>query len=226
MSSDPIEVVNLLHKFSGPDLTSTLSKIEKNVQGLTRLESSAFLLEAGAGKEALAAAAMMKRLAGQIDVVVHALGILLCLPHILEERERVEYLSLGAGNTGREFDLETNYRVAEFKFIKWQGGAETIRQNSLFKDFFVLAEKETSKRKNLYVLGTKYPLKFLASRRALKSVLSQNQKLWSLLSGKYGTQFAVVGDYYKSHQSVVSVEDVSPWLPDFVTDTVGSTGLA
>jgi hypothetical protein len=31
---------------------------------------------------------------------------------------------IGAGYTGREFDLETNYRVAEFKFIHWRGGPE------------------------------------------------------------------------------------------------------
>jgi len=56
----------------------------------------------------MAAAALMKRVAGQINVVIHALGILLCLPHILEADEVVEYVSLGAGNTGRAFDLETN----------------------------------------------------------------------------------------------------------------------
>ena len=39
----------------------------------------------------------MKRLAGQINVTIHALGILLCLPHILEPSERVEPVSLGAG---------------------------------------------------------------------------------------------------------------------------------
>lgn len=45
----------------------------------------------------------------------------MCLPHILEPDERVESVSLGAGNTGRDFDLETNVRVAEFKFIHWRG---------------------------------------------------------------------------------------------------------
>jgi hypothetical protein len=50
------------------------------------------------------AAAKMKRLAGQINVINHSLGILLCLPHILEVGEQVEKVSLGAGNTGREFE--------------------------------------------------------------------------------------------------------------------------
>ena len=95
------------------------------------------------------------------------------LPYILESGETVEYVSLGAGNTGRQFDLETNYRVAEFKFIHWRGGAESIRQNQLFKDFYLLAENETIKRKYLYVLGAKFPLHFLNGGRKLNSVLTQ-----------------------------------------------------
>ena len=61
----------------------------------------------------------------------------------------VPSLVLGAGNTGREFDLETNYRIAEFKFIHWRGGPDTIRQNSIFKDFFLLADGESANRKYL-----------------------------------------------------------------------------
>ena len=99
----------------------------------------------------MAAAAEMKRLAGQINVMIHALGILLCLPHILEPKERVEYGSLGAGNTGREFDLETNLRVAEFKFIRWRGGAESIRQNSVFKGYLLLAEHPTGRSENISI---------------------------------------------------------------------------
>ena len=60
-------------------------------------------------------------------------------------------MSLGAGNTGRAFDLETNKRIAEFKFIRWQGGPEAIRQNALFKDFYFMAEHAGVKRKYLYV---------------------------------------------------------------------------
>ena len=68
----------------------------------------------------LTASYLVKSLAGQINVIIHAVGILTALPEILEENERVEYLSLGAGNTGRQFDLETDRRIAEFKFINWK----------------------------------------------------------------------------------------------------------
>jgi hypothetical protein len=66
--------------------------------------------------------------------------------HILRPGEVIDCVSLGAGNTGRAFDLETNLRIAEFKFIHWQGGPESIRQNSLFKDFYEMAEHERISR--------------------------------------------------------------------------------
>jgi hypothetical protein len=99
-----------------------------------------FLIEYRAERAVLTAATDVKRLVGQINVMIHALGILLCLPHVLEGDENVQYLSLGAGNTGCPFDLETDRRVAEFKFINWRGGPESIRQNSVFKDLFMMAE--------------------------------------------------------------------------------------
>lgn len=161
-----------LRGFSGEDLTSTLSRIEQALSGSTTENCDALLLANGAEHEVLEAAALVKRLAGQINVIIHALGIMLCLPQLLQPGEVVESVSLGAGNTGRLFDLETNQRVAEFKFIAWQGGPESIRQNSLFKDFYCLAEHDTPKRKYLYVLGTEIPLRFLTANRAIGSVLS------------------------------------------------------
>jgi hypothetical protein len=74
---DPNQVVDLLAKFSGNDLTGTLSRIEHSVRGLTAVGTRRFLLEATATNEVLMAAAEMKRLAGQINVVIHSLGILL-----------------------------------------------------------------------------------------------------------------------------------------------------
>ena len=124
-ANDIAEIVRLLAGFAGSDLTRTLVRIEAAVRSVTATDCIAFLEEAGARREVLSAAAEMKRPAGQINVTIHALGILLCLPHILGPDERVEYVSLGAGNTGREFDLETNVRVAELKFIRWRGGAES-----------------------------------------------------------------------------------------------------
>lgn len=221
MKSDTSEIIRLLSRFTGTDLTHTLGRIEGTIRGVTAEDCSAFLEGAGAGREVLSAAAEMKRLAGQINVTIHALGILLCLPHILEPGERVEYVSLGAGNTGRQFDLETNLRVAEFKFIRWRGGAESIRQNSIFKDYVLLAEHPTVKRKHLYLLGTEHALKFLRGGRALSSVLSRNDKLQKMFSERFGDQFRTVRDYFAAHGGAVQIEDVSPWLSELAEELVG-----
>ena len=221
MKSDPIEIIRLLSRFTGTDLTQTLGRIEGAARGVTAEDCGAFLEGAGAGRVVLSAAAEMKRLAGQINVTIYALGILLCLPHILEPGERVEYVSLGAGNTGRQFDLETNLRVAEFKFIRWRGGAELIRQNSIFKDYVLLAEHQTVKRKHLYLLGTEHALKFLRGGRALGSVLSWNDKLQKMFSERFGDQFRTVRDYFAAHGGDVQIEDVSPWLSELAEELVG-----
>lgn len=221
MKPDPTEIIRLLSRFTGPDLTQTLGRIEGMVRGVTAEDCGAFLEGAGAGREVLSAAAEMKRLAGQINVTIHSLGILLCLPHILEPGERVEYVSLGAGNTGRQFDLETNLRVAEFKFIRWRGGAESIRQNSIFKDYVLLAVHPTVKRKHLYLLGTGHALKFMRGRRALSSVLSRNDKLQKMFSERFGDRFRTVGDYFTAHGGAVQIDDVSPWLSELAEELVG-----
>jgi hypothetical protein len=209
--SQPADIVRVLAQFTGSDPTQTLARLERTVRGVTVEGCSSFLEDAGADREVLAAAADMKRLAGQINVTIHAIGILLCLPHILEEGEHVEYVSLGAGNTGREFDLVTNLRMAEFKFIRWRGGAETVRQNSVFKDYLLLADDPSPKRKYLYLLGTEQALKFLRRRRALWTVLSRNDKLQKLFGQRFGDRFGTVGEYYAAHADAVHIEDVSPW---------------
>jgi hypothetical protein len=150
--------------------------------------------------------------AGQINVIIHAAGILCSLPRILEPGEIVESVSLGAGNTGRRFDLETNRRVAEYKFIDWQGGPESIRQNSLFKDFFELAEFETKKSKHIYVLGTSFPMRFLKGGRALTSVLSRFPTILQKITVKYGADVTRVRDYYELKKHEVEIVDVSPYI--------------
>jgi hypothetical protein len=164
--------------------------------------------------ELLASAYAIKKTAGQINVLIHAVGILLLLPNILEPEEKIEYVSLGAGNTGRAFDLETDRRIAEFKFIHWQGGAETIRQNALFKDFYLLAEHQSPKRKELFVLGASNPLKFLNGGRALKSVLSRNARLAEDFHSTYADRFSKVRDYYAHRKAEVTILDASPLLPE------------
>lgn len=81
--TNPADIRNLLLRFTGHDLTQTLARIENGMRGVEAKDCESFLEGAGVGREALAAAAEMKRLAGQINVTIHALGILLCLPPVL-----------------------------------------------------------------------------------------------------------------------------------------------
>lgn len=132
---DIVQGVAALQRFCGPALTRTLADAEAALGGVTLDRLPRVLSDLEASEDAFAGAAGLKQIAGQVHTALHALGILLCLPHILENGEMVQYASLGAGNTGRSFDLETDRRVAEFKFITWRGGPEAFRQNGLFKDF-------------------------------------------------------------------------------------------
>lgn len=211
------EAIHLLQTFRGVDLTQTIYQIEKSLKGVSSQNYSAVLTTSGAKAEVLGAAGLIKQLAGQINVVIHALGILLCLPHILRPSEVINYVSLGAGNTGRAFDLETSLRIAEFKFIHWQGGPESIRQNSLFKDFYELAEHDTLKDRYLYVLGTEHAVKFLIGGRAMSSVLSRNETLKRKFTDKYGDRYRTVRDYYLPRKNSVVIQDVSAFVPGLVT---------
>jgi hypothetical protein len=134
---------------------------------------------------------------------------------ILEEGEVVEELSLGAGNTGRTFDLETNRRIAEFKFIAWQGGAESIRQNSLFIDLYHLAEADTEKKRQLYVAELDRPIRFLRGGRATKSVLTKHGTVAEEFFKRYGDRYKVVRDYWIDVMDRVELRDVSTLVPAF-----------
>jgi hypothetical protein len=208
-----------LQNFSGANLTAVLARIESDLKGATLARCTEMLARGGDEKNALAAAAALKRVAAQVNTAIHALGIILCLPHILEDGEIVEYVSLGAGNTGRKFDLETNLRVAEFKFIHWRGKAETIRQNSIFKDFFLLADDPTEKRKYLYVLDTAQPLKFFNAKRAISSVLSKNEAVRDLFHARFSKQYERVHEFFLEHGHKVKIEDVSRYVPELIADT-------
>lgn len=215
-SNEPIadlrDAIRALQEFSGTSLRGQLAYIEAALVGCTALECGERNKAFAAADRTMSAAATIKDVVGEINVIIHALGILLCLPRILDADERIEYVSLGAGNTGRPFDLETNKRIAEFKFIRWRGGPEAIRQNGLFKDFFNLAEAETPKRRCLYVLDKKRPLSFLKGSRALSSVLNVHavrQRFFQLVGENYTT----VGQYYADRCDSVEIVDVSPLVP-------------
>jgi hypothetical protein len=204
--------IKAISKFQGDSLTESLSILEEGILGADSEKSLNYCSENNITDNFIDSALAIKKVAGEINLIIHASGILHALKDILKSGEIVQSVSLGAGNTGRKFDLETNLQVAEFKFIDWKGGAESIRQNGIFKDFFELAEYDTDKSKNLYVVGTHYPLKFLNGGRALTSVLSKQPVIHKKILDKYGPGIKITRDYYSIYKDSVNVIDVSPYI--------------
>jgi len=78
-----IQAIDSLLAFGGPDLTRTLARIEASLQGVSQDKYAFVLSTCGAKAEVLNSAGLLKRVVGQINVVIHALGILLCRPTFL-----------------------------------------------------------------------------------------------------------------------------------------------
>ena len=190
------KAIEAMVRFQGDSLAANISNIESRVQQKGLSEINDLCISSGINDDFLASALEVQKIADQINVIINAAGILRSLQGILELEEKVEYISLGSGNAGKNFDLETNYRIAQFKFINWNGGAESIRQKSIFNAFFELAEYETEKKKFLYIVGTEFPLKFFMGRRTLKSVLSRRPEILERIISKYGPDIEKVNQYY------------------------------
>jgi hypothetical protein len=208
------DALERLTEFAGADqLTARIAELEFDLERAAAEDVPHRLREDGIDELLLRAALDVKRVAGQINVIVHAVGILVSLPYVLEPGEVIQSLSLGAGNTGRSHDLETDRRIAEFKFIDWKGGPESIRQNSLFVDLFNLASAVTEKRRVLYVVGKEKPISFLTNRRALTSVLSKNAAVEARFRQLHGTQYSVVREYYAAVRDLVEIVDLADVVP-------------
>ena len=208
-----VEASKLLQAFKGDSFTKRVSKLENDFNDVNRVEAAERIEQQQIGQELFTAAMLIKHNSSQINEVIHALGILISLPSILNDGERVEAMSLAAGNTGKGFDLETSERIAEFTFIEWKGGPDVIRKNKVFKDFYFLAEADTGKEKELYSIGTSHVLSFLHSRRSLSPILEGNAKLGKSFREKYGTQFRTVREYYSTKKDDVNIRDVSEYFP-------------
>lgn len=209
------DALRAVERFSSSGgLRDRISELEYRLPKLARGDAIKYLKSEGISEHALLGALAIKAMAGQINVVVHVLGILASLPHVLEADEIIESLSLGAGNTGKRFDMETSKQVAEFKFIGWRGGAEAIRQNSVFADLFNLASADTEKRRVLYVVGKEHPLRFLRGGRALSSVLSKNASVAARFRNRH-PDLLRVSEYYALVEHAVEIVDLRDAVPAF-----------
>lgn len=194
--------VERIARFSGKNLASKIAELEFKFVNLQKQEIIGNLSADSINEDLLNAARSVKHAAAQIDVVLHALGILVLLPSILEEGEMVESLSLGAGSSeAKRFDLETNRRIAEFTFIEWTGNDNT-RLQKIFKDFYRIAEFNTLKRKEIWLTDDSYALKYLRSGSSIRSATRNHSDIWESFQTSYPT-LDKVRDYYRLRAETV-----------------------
>ena len=209
------DAVSQVQQFKRGSLTETIADIEAQLTDERAAQVDAASQSFGIDGGLLMAAAEVKQASAQIDVVIHAVGILYALPHILGEDEVIEGLSLGAGSAGSDFDVVTNQRIAEFKFIQWQGGSNALRKVTLFQDFFKLVRETTQKEKVLYLLDTEIPLRFLQGSSQIRWLLARNRQLRDDFEARYGQTYRAVGEYYKAHQDEVHIMNLAEMVRGF-----------
>lgn len=189
--------------------------LEARLANVSGKDVPTVLNDEGIDDSALAGALAIKDLAGQINVVIHTLGILLALPYILGHDEVILSLSLGAGTGGKPYDLETNRRIAEFKFVRWRGH-DGVRQTTLFADFVTLATANTEKRRELYVVGSDRPIRFLSkSKRALSDVCKSRPDIYELVTRTHGDRLKSVHEYTDTCVHLVRIIDLEAVLPRY-----------
>lgn len=213
------DALRRLQRFRGQSLAATIAQIEARIVGAKHRDIAALNADLQLNHSLVASAAQVKRASAQIDVLIHAIGILHSLPYILEPNEILESTSLGAGNAGSDFDVVTNRRIAEFKFIYWQGGSESIRKKTFFQDYFKLIREPTRRAKYFYLLNTQIPLRFLSGKSRALRILDRNRRLADEYERLYGQRYPTVGEFYHAHQNrvkFVNLVDLVPGLEQFI----------
>jgi len=190
--------LNIVERFKGNSLKQRFSELKNTIvhdhkiPDLTEIYHSA--LE-------------VKKLSAQIDEIVHAAGIIQCLSKILEKNEEVIDLSLASSSEGEGIDLDTNKRIAEFKFARWQlQNANGMRKRQVFADLVNLYLHPTTKSKELYVFNATMIKSFFSSSRAeWENVLSRSGGLDRKLE-QYLNERGIDGKYLNDVYSISKVQ--------------------
>ena len=196
------EAINNVTAFKKESVKETL----KNLQNTDNINSSYDF------ENIFISAKIIKEASSQIDEIVHASGIMLALNVWLYKNEKVQYLSLGAGNHKEHFDLETNQRIAEFKFGKWnENSANGIRRRGYFSNYISLLIDEKDRDKYFVVEDKKTFLKFMNGTAKWKNVLSKNptgfEKLEKFLVNNKAEHIETVGEIYNQFIDKVIIVD-------------------
>lgn len=208
------DAVTQINLFRGHSLRKTISAMESQLEGAEGHQISEIRSSLDISQDLISSAAAVKRASAQIDVIIHSIGIIYCLPLILDSGELIENLSLGAGSAGSDFDVETNKRIAEFKFINWQERGNAVRKKTLFQDYFKLIRAETDKNKYFYLLNTQIPLRFLNGRSNILRLLDRNNRLKEDFVARYGKSYETVGEFFRNHRNEVHFVNLTEVAPE------------
>jgi transcriptional regulator with XRE-family HTH domain len=209
---DDVAAVSRVVAFRGEskDLAGRIGSIAAVLVGQTAADAVSIYEAYGVDSGLLTAALRVKHMSAQINTILHAIGILIALPHLLEDDERIERVSLG---TAAGIDLETNRRIAAFKFIQWKGN-DSNRLSSLLADVFHLAVADTTKRRVLYLTGIQTPLKLLASGRRVQSVLKDKDSVLKEFNAVYPGKYEYTGEYWAAVSGQIEVVDLLERVPE------------
>ena len=201
------EALIRIAEFKGNSLKEKFRRVKLELLGKGKSDITAHPLLFEAALE-------VKRISAQIDEIVHAAGIIKCLPLILEPGEVIENLSLAAGAEGEGFDLITDRRVAEFKFARWQGERPNgMRKRQVFSDFVNLMLCQTTKKKVLYVYEADKIRTFFSSKKARwRRTLSRRPELCSALEdymlANSKTGQAMLDVYSQIEIEIIDIDDL------------------
>src|SRR5438105_13349970 len=83
-TSDVIGAVRTIEKFTGASLTGRIADLEHAIQNCDGQACRAHGMSAGVTSELLAAGYVLKRAAGQVNVLIHAVAVMLLVPKIVQ----------------------------------------------------------------------------------------------------------------------------------------------
>ena len=210
-------VEHLADFMDGQPLTTRVADLESALHQVGAADVAAVAQDHELDIATLTAALTVRAAFGRVSDVIHALVITLALPRILNPGEVVTVRpSLAAGNDPtRQFDLETDQRVAEFKVSAWTG-ADAMRKRGAFVDLVHVALDETERTKYVYVLG-EAPGRFLeTSISSAAWGFTRKSALQRLrFEQRWGPAEAIsIADFRATHAHHVQVVDLYDVLPE------------
>lgn len=196
-------------------LTTKIADIEHDLDGSSQSDIEAIVSARGISSDLLRGALLVRGRLGRINDLIHAAGISLALPELMEPGEVLRRPSLAAGNDpSRPYDVETDRRVAEFKLARWDGH-DAMRKRQVLKDLVHLAADTSGRRPELYVLGER-PLRFLRTTRSAASWgLDRSPATRELFVERFGSLDASISAFTNgpgSHVALINLEDRLPHL--------------